>query len=145
MPYYNKESQQQCVNSHRWLISKVCLIQGFFMWTSGGPFLWVCEELTSLGPRLQSACNITFQNWKHVYSGICNSCLCIWGRSFILILTLFVYWVCVLFGLHVIVNILGYFLNDKWPHASLCILIAALLVYHERISTYFSVILWQWC
>jgi hypothetical protein len=61
------------------------------------------------------------------------------GGDFILILTLYAYWVCVLFGLHVIINILGYFLNDKWPLASFCILIAALLIYHVRISTYFSV------
>jgi hypothetical protein len=39
--------------------------------------------------------------------------ICVFGGGdFILILTLFAYGVCILFGFHVI-NIIGYFLNDK--------------------------------
>jgi hypothetical protein len=101
--------------SHSWLTSKVLLIQGFIMWTSGGLFLSVCEELTSLGPHLQSACNITFQNWKHVCSGICKSYLCIWGRGPYFNITFICLLGSILFGLHVIINILGYFF--KWDLA----------------------------
>jgi len=61
VPYYNKEFQLL-------LFSQMVNIQGsfdtgfYYVNFGGGAFLWVCEELTSLGPLLQSACNITSQN-----------------------------------------------------------------------------------
>lgn len=110
------------------------------MWTSGGPFLWVCEELISLGPHLRSACNITFRNWKHVCSGICKICLCIWGRglyfniNFICLLGMcFVWSSCYC-------KYTWIFFKWQMAHASLCILMTPLPIYHGRISIYCSVI-----